>query len=396
MAIIRQPSSDPVGSTYLRVLGDQLGTNQISWLQIHCSNGVTYNTSIEGGTTGNYRTTTQTFTGLQPGTQYGFYISGQTTGGTAIRIPSSGWTYFTTLAPPAPTSPSVSTGSINGLSARITVTVRANTTGIQIRPSWGSTIQRYRTSGTEFIDVTVPSYNTYYTYEVRAFNDYYFSDWVTYGFYSGSPPDPYISGMSITGENAINISWTVANAGSMRTTNSFRIYMSGANNTTQYDQGYLQSGARSWSKGTDGSGSALVVGATYTVWIAVYSSGGTPSALVSRSVKFSKTRPLNFNYTGGDKVANTQYNLTQNDWNALLNKINEFRGYRGLSQITTFNRNVVAGALPYIEPKATSYQQAKNAIETMSPSTIAPSVSSGDIIAASILNTLKNSLNSIT
>lgn len=310
MAVIRQPSLDPTGTTYLRVLADELGTNQISELIIHCSNGKSYNATVAGGTTGNYRSTTQTFTGLTPGTTYSFWGTGKTTGGTAINIPTE---YFATAgdAPPPP------------------------------------------------------------------------------------DPDPSITSLSVTGTGTINATWSVGNASYLRSYDSFRVYMSGANNTTQYDMGHYNSSTRLFANGLSGNGSALVVGARYYVWVYAYNSAGKTFG-TSASAIFSRPKPDSFNWDVAKTFGGT-YNLTYSEWDGLLDSINEFRAYKGLVT-RTFSRSVETGVISgYVVPSATSFNAARNAINDMNPSVGVPSaVASGQRITATLINGIRNSLNSVT
>lgn len=103
------------------------------------------------------------------------------------------------------------------------------------------------------------------------------------------------------------------------------------------------------------------------------------------------TRPTNFSWT----VAKTNTDpptLSVSEWNGLLDKINEFRTYKGLSQITTFIRASSNAVFT-----ADQFNQAVNIINTLSPTTAPPAtVTKDSIMYASQLNGLVTSLNSIS
>lgn len=214
-------------------------------------------------------------------------------------------------------------------------------------------------------------------------------------FWTDEPiPDPAITSLSVSAVGQINASWNVANSAYLRPSNSIRIYLSGANNSIQYDQGYYSSGTRSWSKGLDGNNNALVPNANYTIWVYAYNSSGQ-SFGASRTFTFTRPRPSNFNWTNS-KTSGGMYNLTSSEWNSFLDKINEFRSYKGLTQVS-FNRNISSGTInSYIVPTASSFNGAINIINTLSPSSSPPStVSTGTIINANHFNQIRNALNSV-
>lgn len=218
------------------------------------------------------------------------------------------------------------------------------------------------------------------------------------GFYSFKTngfvePDPSISSLYLLGTGLISADWSVSNASYIRPSNSFAVYMSGPGNSGQYFKEYLSSWERSWTTQRDGLGNPLVPNAYYTVWVFVYNNRGQ-SFGVSRSVQFTKPRPNQFNWTY-PKTQNGMYNLSYNEWDSLLDKVNEFRAYRGLV-IRDFNRSLIPGSLSYVEPTASLFNSVRNAINDCVPSVSVPSsVGSGQIITANLLNRLRDSLNSI-
>jgi hypothetical protein len=399
MAVIRQPSTDGAGTSYIRVLADELGTNQISILTIHCSNGQSYNATIEGGTTGNYRSTTQTFTGLNSGQSYSFWGTGKTTGGSAINIPSI--SFSTTVPTPVyPSTPSVATPGVSGKSIQLTITANANTTGVQIRPSWTGVTDNYAVSSgsTIFPTFTVPSYATSYYFEIRSYNtDYFGTTWVTKTFVSGGDVvAPTISISSITGSNSIIVNWTASDDNALRIGDRYQVYIGTANGSISTIQSKGYTNNTTFEFQFDGNNSPFVIGALYRVRITVYDAANN-TAFKDTSVYFSKTRPDSFSWTT-TKTPEGMNNLTAEEWNKFLDAINGIKAYKNIA-VSTFNRNVGSGAISgYVELTAASYNQARNAINTpgMNPAIATPGqVEIGQRINASHLNNIVTSLNSV-
>jgi len=99
------------------------------------------------------------------------------------------------------------------------------------------------------------------------------------------------------------------------------------------------------------------------------------------------TRPTDY---GGFSISSGSTMITASQWNAFLDKIGYMRSYKGLSW----------GSFSYVSSgdnfAATRFNEARTAINDMSPPTAVPSaVSAGGIIYASALNGLVTSLNSI-
>lgn len=304
-----------------------------------------------------------------------------------------------------PATPAVTLTVISSTTLRMDVTAGTDTSHIQFDRSWvdngglsndheialasGQSTQQF---------FAMPTAAGSYTVLTRARMGSNPSSWISRGFTVAPPadPDPSVQSLSVTGTGTISATWTISNSSYMRSSNSMAVYLSGANNTTQHFMGYLGSSARSYTSSLAGDGSALVAGATYTLWVYVYDTDNN-SFGASNSTVFSRPRPANFNWDAAKTTGGT-YNLTYSEWNGLLDKINEFRAYKGLSQITTFNKTTTSGALSNIvAPSATSFNAAINGINTMAKTIATPSaVSTGDKITADKLNTLRNSLNSIT
>ncbi|MDN4609116.1 hypothetical protein [Sporosarcina highlanderae] len=301
-----------------------------------------------------------------------------------------------------PSTPNINWIDVTSTSVNINVTAGQNTSHIQFDRSWvdngggSNDREEYCPSGSTItVSFTVPSTPGTYTIYVRARIDSTASSWVSRSFTIAAPPDPepYIHGLSFTANNLLEVSFSVGNSAYLRNSNSIAVYLSGANNTTQHFQGYLSSSSRYWSGSRDGAGSPLVVGATYTIWVFAYNTSGASSG-TSDSAKYTKPRPADFTWTNS-KTSGAAYNLTAAEWGALLDRINEFRAYKGLVT-RDFNRSTTSGIINnYVVPLASSFNMARNAILDMNPS-VPSLVTSNTIISASQLNELVRALNNIT
>jgi len=100
-------------------------------------------------------------------------------------------------------------------------------------------------------------------------------------------------------------------------------------------------------------------------------------------------RPLNWSwYTS--KTSGTNFNITATEWNAFCGRINEFRVYKGLSNYS------FTSAVSGNNAQASQINQARTAINAMSPPTSVPSsVSGGGNCLPSTVNGLRDSLNSV-
>ena len=152
--------------------------------------------------------------------------------------------------------------------------------------------------------------------------------------------------------------------------------------------GVLTSSTSSWTN------SGLPVNTTYFYKVAVQITS-IPNIL-STAYGQGKTlttvqRPSFFAWTY-PKISGANFYLHHTEWNALLTNINEVRAYKGLSTVS-FNT-----ASTDQEFSATlHYNPARSAIAAMSPPTPLPASKQRlDDVAASLLNGLRDSLNSIT
>jgi hypothetical protein len=308
-----------------------------------------------------------------------------------------------------PSTPAINSFTVSSTNIAINVTAGLDTTHVQWDRSWvdnggaSNDLEAVLSTGDSYTqNFTPPSSPGDYTVLVRARIGSTASSWVSRGFTIADDepppvedPNPSISNLNLSGTGTISASWTVGNAAYMRSSNSMAIYMSGANDATQYFMGFASYSERSFSSGLAGDGSALVPGATYYIWVYAYDVDGNRLGEYNFT-QFSKTKPLAFHWNVA-KTSNGSFNLTYDEWERLLDKVNEFKAYRGDAQIA-FNKSLGSGAMSgIVRPSANSFNIARNAIANM-PYTIAPppNVNSTTPITGALLNALRNSLNSIT
>jgi len=301
----------------------------------------------------------------------------------------------------ATATPAINSFTVSSTNIAINVTAGSETTHVQWDRSWvdngggSNDLEVALSTGSSYTqNFTPPSAKGNYTVSVRARIGSTASSWVSRGF-TISDPDPAIVSLSVSATGTISATWGVTNASYMRTSSSMAVYLSGANNSTQHFMGYVGYNTRSFESSLAGDSSALIVGASYRVWVFAYDTDGNSFGANSSAV-FSRPRPDNFSWTN-NKSSGSMYNLTSSEWNAFLDKVNNFRAYKGLV-VRTFSRNVGSGAISgYVVPTASSFNSAINAINDMNPTTSTPvTVSYGQHITAFHFTRIRDSLNSIT
>lgn len=127
----------------------------------------------------------------------------------------------------------------------------------------------------------------------------------------------------------------------------------------------------------------------YNFGVKAYDGDGAQSPMSTYSATTTKSRPPSFNWENG-KYSGYAFNISATEWNSLCTKVNEFRYYKSLANFS-FTR--VSKGMDF---KATYYNEVVNAIKAMSPPTSVPSLrATGDVVYASDINRLRDSLNSI-
>ncbi|MFE8697992.1 hypothetical protein ACFYKT_16745 [Cytobacillus sp. FJAT-53684] len=130
---------------------------------------------------------------------------------------------------------------------------------------------------------------------------------------------------------------------------------------------------------------------TYYGYVRAYSSSGGWSDWSSWTyVTTPQGKPVDFVWDSS-KTSGFNFNISAAEWQKLQQKINEFRLYK---ELIAYNFSVPSkGNIFY----ATHYNEVRNAIFGMNPTTTIPMYrNSKEIIYASEINRLRDSLNSIT
>jgi hypothetical protein len=206
-------------------------------------------------------------------------------------------------------------------------------------------------------------------------------------FYSGDvpakvtkPDSPTNFRITSQDSTSFNLAWDSANGA---TTYTVEVYIKGTT-TNPVSQNYGITGLTKYIFG-------LTTGQSYDVKLYAVNSAGNSTPVWMYDVKLGHARPSNFAWTYA-KSSETEVNIYASEWNNFLDKINDFREYKGLPRITTFTEAVID---EYI--RAIMINQAINIINTLSPQISAPSMKdSEDDIYATSFNTLRDSLNSVT
>lgn len=340
-----------------------------------------------GGTSGNYRTANIVFSGLNGATTYEFEAQIRWESSSTIRRYYASFT--TNAAPiPVPDTPSINVYSVSGKTVTFEISTGANTTGYDIYKSWDGQIASYSASSysTYYRSFTLPSYQSS-SARVRAYNQTHYSSYSNYAYFATAdttPPSVRIT--STSGDNTVSVQWTASDNEEL---SYFHLFISSPGGTSLTLKATLSASSRSYSFLSDANGNTLRPGEQYYIRVRAYDTNGNSSDS-STYVTVSRPRPSEFYWTY-TKSSGVNFNLAAFEWNNLLDKINEFRIYKGYSPINTFDRAYSGGSF-----FAVQFNQAVNIINTMGPPVSPPtSKYSGDVIYAEYLLRLRNALNSV-
>ncbi|PIC88437.1 hypothetical protein CSV71_15035 [Sporosarcina sp. P21c] len=139
---------------------------------------------------------------------------------------------------------------------------------------------------------------------------------------------------------------------------------------------------------TNISFASLVPNVSYYVVITAYNGGSAGPSRTSGSVKMPviNVRPSNWQWDS-TKSSGGALNITSNEWNRFLNRIDAFRSYKGLGS-GSYTYASVGNAIA-----ANQYNQARLAISSMGA--VPYAVSAGSTIYASEFNQIRDYLNTI-
>jgi Fibronectin type III domain len=239
--------------------------------------------------------------------------------------------------------------------------------------------------------------NTLYYGQVRAYDSSRsgYSAW-TYatGRTLAPPPDttnPSLSFSTPSGSDVTSSSiYAYAYASDNKELSYFQFYLDNVVKSTQYVSGSYNS--------ADFTFTGLSDNTSYSIKVVVVDASGN-STSVTRVVTTQSGRPTNFSWSTS-KVSGQTVNVTVSEWNRLQDKINEFRAWKKVysqySKYSYYNGDYSFTMADYGSNNiimAYHFNQARNAIGDI---VSAPaSVSSGQEIQASLLNSLVSALNSI-
>lgn len=342
--------------------------------------------TVSAPSSGSSTSVTDSFsTGLSPGTSTTLY---------AYATAASDGKYYSAGSDVANTLTQLSTPSVNSYTVKyrsIDVVVSsvsgAEQYKLEVRDENLSLVSSV-TSVSTSLTASGLSVNTLYLFRVRAEDtngSHVTSNWSSYTQVTtlASPSAPQFSSTTV-GDNSISLSW------------------SSVSYASTYDLEYrIAFSANSWTVVSTGNTTYNVTGLNngtqYEFRVRAYVPDyGNYTGYSNLTYATPGIRPSNWSWSTA-KTAGASFNLTATEWNNFTTRINQFRSYKGISSFsfTTVSTN---GQL-----LATIYNQASDAINTLSPPTSLPTITetgtrsaaSGNKVKASYLNGIRDSLNSI-
>ena len=310
-----------------------------------------------------------TFTGLSAGRTYKISVKVKNDKGVVVE---ENYIYATTQSAQPPSAPSISAIPISKSKIDMYWNSVSGATGyhVYLNNAYQATV-----TGTSYSFTGLSEY-TQYTVGVSAYNANGSSSITTQTVRTKDETPPYVSITSISKtNNSITMSFSAYDAHSG--VSGFYVYLNDSHRTTVY--------------GTSGTYTynGLQSGITYKVSVKAFDAYGNVSSEDYRNIQTSSSRPSNFEWTF-QKTSGGEFNITASEWNVFLNKINQFREYKNLTQYNFTSASSDDIFYAYM------FNQAVQAISAMNPPVSPPSTrSSGDEIYASYFTQLKNSLNSI-
>lgn len=371
------------------------GSGYVSLAWNASSYATSYRISWSGGAT-TVSSTTATITGLTNGTTYTFTV-------TPLNNTGSGGSQSVSGTPmaPAPTGTPVITA--NAAAGRTINMSWSGVTGatqyyVYANNNVGSgDVQKYVGSAVSCSFTVDSEYHTY-TVKVVPYNSTTQGNVGTKSVTTLDETDPALdsfyavaSGIGATSiqlyANGHDVTPTYSPNNGQSGVSGYYFYMSTDGGTTW---GSAQTVYKSASGDAYYTFTGLTVNTTYTFGCRVFDNANNISTMLTTSATTVSNRPANFSWTTA-KTSGGNFNLTASEWDALTQRINDFRSYKSLAAYSFTNA-------PYSDGQfyAFMFNQAVTAINDMSPPTATPaSQASGNYIYASLLNGLVSSLNSI-
>jgi frataxin-like iron-binding protein CyaY len=307
---------------------------------------------------------------------------------------------MSTASCPIPSQPTnVSVDSVDGRTCIVKFAWPTDGSATEIDISLTNTSPYDDKGFTQIADITsfgvsLPNYNTVYTLYVRSYNSTWgtWSSPVSVTLTTGKPPTPSISFIN-KASNSITMQITAPSDRTSRL--EMHMYIKGNGSPTEVQSVDTPTANQSYQF----IFSNLTYGVIYVFYGQNFDYNADGITLVGSTYTtgISFLRPENFAWTTA-KVKGQHFDLTDDEWNALTARINEFRTYKGLTN-NTFVSAVTGNKLT-----AVMFNQVVNAINAMFPPTSPPSTvadpqptdfSLRDKVTADRLNGLVTSLNSI-
>ena len=329
-----------------------------------------------------------TFTANDFNTTYNWDIRAYS--GSSASGNSSSWSNiqsYRTGSPPAPSTPSsptldnrvdggfkVSWGSVNN----------ADSYTLRIRRGYDSVTTTYLTTSTNYT-VTGLLYGVGYHISVRANNDGGSSSYSGENPVTTAPATPTITTYDVTND-------------------AFSVQYSDISGNFTEVLVNVYTGSGTWTlresktitpPTTTARFTGLTSGTTYTIraWSRFFvNNTWLESINNSYNIQAASSRPENWTWTTA-KISGNTFNVTATEWNNFCARINAFRAYKSPTLYPAVSFTSAVSGQP---ATATQINQARTAINAMSPPTAVPSaVTSGGNCLPSTINGLSQSLNSI-
>lgn len=351
---------------------------------ILCTNGDRKYVTSGGGTSLKYYTTPAQFTGLTPGTTYGFRVEAiYLAGGRVVPIPENGsLTYFTTTGtpppPPAPSTPSVFLTSVTGKTVLWRITAGSNTTRIYIDRSWSTVDNTALASGETWYFDYVGAAGQSYGIRVRGWNSGGgYGPWSEWR-YGDIPPDIVVGSVgNVTITNTL--------------TDRFTMTWNRATNAAAYLVYYRKQGTTAWTSATTTNyyytPTGLAEETYYEFQVRGYN-GSIYGAIATGTVRTQSARPTPLSWP--TFVSGNSINLTAKNWNDMTSKINAWRVYKGL------NTRTMAAAYTGNDITAEMYNDIVARLNELNvPGTVPQTVTRGNDITAAKINAIGNAIDSL-
>ncbi len=303
---------------------------------------------------------------------------------------SSNWTGFRSFTSGPDPTPSVPTGLFTNVISKSQINLGWN----QVSGAEGYNIFRNGVyigwTANNWYSVTGLGEYTYHSFKVRATKQGYESaDSATVGAYTLDETIPTVSILAITPTNS-RISVSYSGRDDHSGINEYQMYISPPGSTTLYYKTSYGTSAPQHTFETDGLGNPLSGGKTYTIGVKAVDKSGNFSLTAMYTVTLPNTRPADWGWLVPGKYSGGTYNLTADEWYKLCTRINDFRNYKGLAYYGFTDPMV--GDLFY----AYMFNQARAATQDLPRSISVPSAQSpGNPVMASLLNQLRDALNSV-